>query len=127
MGYKTDYPLAYWERTIFNVEDIGIKRPVTYKLFKHANCIGCLKAGRQHWYAVYCLRPDIFNEAKQAEKEIGYTIIKGISMEELEVIFKEMKYVKNICPTEKLKPQTFWAKVKKALPEDNIMPCDCSF
>jgi len=48
-------------------------------------------------------------------------------MEGLEVIFKEMKDVKNICPTEKLKSQTFWAKVKKALPEDDIMPCDCSF
>ena len=127
MGYKADYPLAYWERTIENVEEIGINKPSTYKLFKHANCIGCLKAGRQHWYAVYCLRPDIFDEAKQAEKEIGYTIIKGISMEKLETIFEEMKNIKGICPTEKLKSQTFWAKVKKALPEDDIMPCDCSF
>lgn len=128
MGYKTDYPLAYWDRTIENVEEIGIKRPITYKLFKHANCIGCLKAGRQHWYVVYCLRPDIFNEAKQAEKEIGYTIIKGISLTDLEPIFSEMKNIKNICPTEKMNPQTFWAKVKKALPqEEATLPCDCSF
>ena len=128
MGYKTDYPLAYWDRTIENVEEIGINRPSTYKLFKHANCIGCLKAGRQHWYAVYCLRPDIFNEAKQAEKEIGYTIIKGISMEKVRKEFlKEMKERQKHLSNEKLKSQTFWAKVKKALPEDDIMPCDCSF
>ena len=77
MGYKTEYPLANWERTIFNTEEIGISKPVTYRIYKHANCIGCLKAGRQHWYVVYCLRPDIFN-LKEAEKEIGYSIIKDV-------------------------------------------------
>ena len=48
-GYKTDYPLALWtERTIHNIEEIGISKPTAYSLFNHANCIGCLKAGWQH-------------------------------------------------------------------------------
>lgn len=128
MGYKTEYPLANWERTIKKTEDIGINRPITYKLFKHANCIGCLKAGRQHWYAVYCLRPDIYNEAKLAEQELGYSIIKGVFLQDLEDKFYDMKNIKNICPTEKIHPNAFWARVNKALPEDeNTMPCDCSF
>lgn len=26
-GYKTDYPLALWERTIVNTEEVGINKP----------------------------------------------------------------------------------------------------
>ena len=52
MGYKSDYPLAFWERTIQSTKDIGIEPPNTYANFKHANCTGCLKAGKQHWYIV---------------------------------------------------------------------------
>ena len=49
MGYKAVFPLAEWDRTIWATEEIGIMRPSTYQVYKHANCIGCLKAGRQHW------------------------------------------------------------------------------
>ena len=75
-GYLTDYPLATWECAIQNIEETEIKRPVTYEIFRHANCIACLKAGRQQWYIVYCTRPDLWEKAKYAEKKIGYTIIK---------------------------------------------------
>lgn len=126
MGYKVEFPLAYWERTIEKTEDIGIQRPKTYEIYKHANCIGCLKAGRQHWYIVYCLNPEIFEEAKETEEIVGYTIIKGISMKGLEPKFRKMKEA-GIIPSEKMKAQTFWAKVRKQLPEeDNILPCDCA-
>lgn len=74
MGYKTAYPLADWPRTIRATEEIGIARPSTYETWKHANCIGCLKAGRQHWYCVYCLRPDIWETAKAAESAVGRSI-----------------------------------------------------
>lgn len=125
-GYRTDYPLALWDRTIENIEEIGINRPVTYELFKHANCIGCLKAGRQHWYLVYCLYPELFKEAIDAENEIGYSIIKDIYMEELEPKFKAMK-CKGIVPTEKIKYQTFWAMVRKEITEEDLnLPCECA-
>lgn len=91
MGYKTDYPLAFWNRTIEKIEDIGIKRPITYEIFKHANCVGCLKAGKQRWYVVYCLYPDIFDKAMKAENEIGYSIIKGSFLDELLPKYREMK------------------------------------
>ena len=53
-GYKSDYPLALWkDRTIIETKEIGIRKPLQYCSFKHSNCIGCLKAGRQHWYVVY--------------------------------------------------------------------------
>ena len=82
MGYCTDYPLARWNRTIKDIEEIGIKSPITYGTWKHANCTGCLKSGKQHWYAVYCLKPDIFKSALEAEDAIGYrTLSKVIILE----------------------------------------------
>lgn len=128
MGYKTAYPLAYWERTIQNSEEIGIKKPITYEIFRHANCVGCLKAGKQQWYLVYCLYPSIWEEALQAEEEIGYSILKDTYLEELEPKFKRMK-CRGIVPSEKMKPQTFWAMVKKELPaidgQMDFLPCEC--
>ena len=128
-GYKTAYPLAFWERTINNIEDIGIKRPITYELHRHANCIGCLKAGMQSWYLVYCLYPKLWEEAKQTEEEIGYSILKDKYLEDLEPKFKQMK-CQGFVPSEKISPQKFWAKVEKELQEIgqiSWLPCECSF
>lgn len=128
MGYKTDYPLALWERTIHSTEEIGIAPPITYKIFKHANCIGCLKAGRQHWYAVYCMRRDIFEQAKVLEEQIGHSIIKGTFLKDIEPKFKDMYENLHICCNEHINASRFWADVEKALPEqESLLPCDCSF
>lgn len=128
MGYKAVFPLADWERTIRATEEIGIDRPITYQTYKHANCIGCLKAGRQHWYCVYCLRPDIWEEAKAAEAVIGYSMIKGIYLKDPEPKFKEMRDRLRIVPTDKTNSARFWADVRKAMPEEEepAMPCDCA-
>lgn len=125
-GYKCDFPLAFWDRTIEATEDIGIKRPSVYELHRHANCIGCLKAGMQSWYLVYCLYPKLWKEAKETEEEIGYSILKNKFLEELEAKFSRMK-CKGIVPTEKLNPQKFWSMVKREIPEsDENLPCECS-
>lgn len=127
MGYKAVFPLADWDRTIYATEEIGINRPITYQTYKHANCIGCLKAGRQHWYCVYCLRPDVWEEAKAAEDVIGYSIIKGVYLKELEPKFKEMRDKLGIIPTDRTSSAKFWADVRKAMPEeDDPLPCDCA-
>lgn len=114
LGYKAVFPLAEWERTIYATEEIGIDRPATYKVFKHANCVGCLKAGRQHWYCVFCLRPNIWEEAKVAEEAIGYSIIKGAFLKDLEPKFTEMRDKLHITPTDKTSSARFWADVRKA-------------
>lgn len=132
LGFRTEYPLAYWKRTIQKIDEIGIAAPSTYGVFKHANCIGCLKAGRQHWYCVFCLRPDRWQRGKEAEEEIGYTIIKGTSLEELEPMFTQMREA-GIEPTEHIHAATFWASVKKKLKEVQVdesqeqLPCECSY
>ena len=126
MGYKVEFPLAEWNRTIYDTSEIGIDKPRTYKIFKHANCVGCLKAGRQHWYVVYCLRRDIFDKALQAEEEIGHSIIKGIFLKELIPIYEDVK-AKGICPNDKENSATFWARVNNSLPEqETFLPCDCA-
>jgi hypothetical protein len=131
LGFKTDFPLAFWERTIQSTTEIGIAPPLTYGVWKHANCLGCLKAGRQHWYCVYCLRQDLWTRGKWAEDEIGYTIIKGTSLEELEPLFVRMQAA-GIEPSEKMPAPTFWKRVRDKLKEtieegETEKPCECSF
>jgi hypothetical protein len=128
--FKTDYPLAFWsERTIQSISEIGIKPPCTYDLFKHANCVGCLKAGKQHWYVVYCTRPDVWAKALWAEDCIGYSIIKDFYLADLEPLFARMKCA-GIPITEHIKPGTFWKMVREKCPEiepdeEDLKPCEC--
>lgn len=133
LGFASDYPLALWEeRTIYSTDEIGISQPNTYNQFKHANCTGCLKAGKQHWYVVYCTRPDIWAKGRLAEDLIGYTICAGTSLEELEPLFEKMRCL-GIPATEHIPFQTFWATVRKALKEipeqleEQDKPCECVF
>lgn len=136
MGYESAYPLAEWQQTIRSTVEIGINPPLTYDRFKHGNCFGCLKAGKQHWYVIYCLYTDIWQEAKAAEAYIGYTIHPGESIESLEPLFEAMKLA-GIEPTEHIPFQRFWADVEKFVKPKQLglsgtqntlfmqMPCEC--
>lgn len=120
LGYKTDYPLATWkDRTIVETSEIGIKRPLTYSHFKHANCQGCLKGGSQHWYVVFCTRKDLWKKAKLAEEKIGYSIIKNNYLKNLECKFELMQKI-GIAPTEHIAHQTFWANVRKKIRDSKL-------
>lgn len=130
-GYKTDYPLALWDDCAYkSTLDVGIEPPMQYSQFKHANCFGCLKAGKQHWYVVYCERPDIYERAKLAEERIGHSILRDDYLHELEPVFEDMKRI-GIPATEKIQSQTFWSAVKRAgvdtSTEDDRIPCECIF
>lgn len=134
LGYKTDYPLALWNesyRTIYNSAEIDIKKPLNYSVFKHANCIGCLKAGWQHWYIVYCTRPDIWKIAREAEDYIGYAIHHdesgAVYLEDMEERFAQMRCA-GVPATEHIPHQEFWAKAKKIIKikeQINLFPCEC--
>jgi 3'-phosphoadenosine 5'-phosphosulfate sulfotransferase (PAPS reductase)/FAD synthetase len=128
-GFKTDYPLALWpERTIYSTKEIGIEPPNTYNLFRHANCTGCLKAGRQHWYIVYLNRKDLWEKAKKSEEVIGYSILKDTYLEELEEMFESMNKL-GITTTEHEDGRTFFARVRKHFRDYNDdqmgLPCEC--
>lgn len=135
MEYRTDYPLAMWaERTIRSTREIGIEPPNTYSVFIHANCIGCLKAGLQHWYVVYCTRPDIWEKAKWAEDEIGYAIHHDdygpVYLEDVEPKFEAMRRA-GIPATERMPQQKFWGGankiVKISAQQQSLMPCECIY
>lgn len=130
-GWRTDYPLALWPRTIYGTEEIGITRPLTYGAFKHANCIGCLKAGWQHWYIVYCTRPDIWAKGKWAEDDIGYAIHHDdtgpVYLEDMEATFEAMRRA-GIPATEHISHQRFWAQANRIVRINVVqasIPCEC--
>lgn len=134
-GFETDYPLAFWEdRTIQNTEEIGIPRPNSYDTYKHANCVGCLKAGWQHWYCVYLLDYPLFEKGMKSEELIGYKIHKDVFLKDKIELFEKMKTI-GIKPTEHIPSQKFWSDVKKAIKaydntqleisEEDQKPCEC--
>lgn len=127
-GYKSDYPLAFWQRTIETTKELNIDPPNTYSIWKHANCTGCLKAGKQHWYLVYLHRPDLWEKAKQAEDTIGYSILKDIYLEELEEDFSKLK-CNGVETTEHEDGRTFMARARKVIKIEQedlfIKPCEC--
>jgi len=114
-GYKSDYHLALWKvRKIKSTKEVGIEPPLTYSHWKPANCQGCLKGVRQHWNVTFIPTPDLFEKAKNAEDELDYTIIKGISLTELEPMFEKMKCL-GIEASEHVQSQQFWSQAKKIL------------
>lgn len=119
MGYETCYPLADWERSIYCTREIDIEPPSTYAYQKHGNCMGCLKAGRQHWYMTYCLRPDIWEKGKWAESQIGYTIINRVSLLQLEPLFMAMQEA-GIPANEQIPSSSFWALVNHTLGKERV-------
>lgn len=127
LGYFVDFPLLWENRTIYKIEEVGIRRPSTYALYNHANCKGCLKGGVMHWYVVYCTEPEIFKKAKATERVLGHTIIKDKPLARLEVEkFEPMKQA-GVTPAEMSSPQAFWAQVRRQIAEyDAAMPCKCT-
>lgn len=134
-GYRSDYPLALWpeaQRTIHSTAEVGIDPPLTYSVFRHGNCKGCLKAGKQHWYVIFCHYPAIWARAKFAEEVIGYSILKGAFLEELEPEFERMKAA-GVPATEKIAPGAFWATARRMTrlnvvqDEGAALPCECTY
>jgi hypothetical protein len=114
------------ERTIFSTEEIGIEKPFTYSIWKHANCIGCLKAGQQHWYCVYVHDYEVFELGKNAEEIIGYSFGNFGFLKDVEDKFKKMKEI-GIPASEHIPNNTFWKSAKYYLKQStqDLFPCEC--
>lgn len=130
-GYVSDYPLALWkDRTINSTNEVGITPPNTYSVWKHANCTGCLKAGKQHWYLVYLHRRDLFEKAKYAEEVIGHSIMKEDYLSELEEEFSILSEA-NVTTTEHEDGRTFAARARRVIKtitiDEDQKPCECVF
>lgn len=126
-GWKIEFPLLWPNRTIFDTAEIGIPKPAHYDIWKHGNCIGCLKAGWQHWYCVYVCRRDRWELAKEAEAFIGYAInrrsIDGKSrpcrLIEREAEFEELRQA-GLPATEWIDSHKFWAMARGLLKEHQM-------
>jgi hypothetical protein len=134
-GWKTDYPLALWPHTITSTHEVGVPPPLVYDLWKHANCLGCLKAGKQHWYIVYLYHPEIWAKGKMAEEVIGHSIHKDVYLDELEDDFAKMKAA-GVTTTEHEDGRTFFARARMAVrhkynedlffgDDEATKPCEC--
>ena len=92
-GIKTAFPLftgdidrdAAWSWLLTT----GIKPPRIYQTLQHANCVGCIRAGRGHWWAVWKHHPVEYERAAKAERDFGHTIISDISLDALSTRFRE--------------------------------------
>jgi hypothetical protein len=135
LGYKTDYPRALWYPTITSTHEIGVAPPLVYDLWKHANCLGCLKAGKQHWYLVYLYHPDIWAKGKLAEEVIGHSIHSDAYLDELEPDFALMKAA-GVVTTEHEDARTFFARARNSVrlkynedlffgDDESTKPCEC--
>lgn len=114
-----------YERTIESIKEIGIEPPNSYSKYKHANCTGCLKAGQQHWYVVYCTDYEIFERGKLSEKRIGHSFGKEY-LKDLEPKFKKMKEF-GIPADENIPSGLFWKSAKTYLNRGSkdMFPCEC--
>lgn len=115
-GYKSDYPLAFWPNPLDEtyLDEIGIKKPMQYQVFKHANCRGCIKGKLQHWLCVYVHDRETYDKFAELEEQIGYTIQRDKSLNELRSYFDEVVKT-GIEITEHKESASFWAEVKKQL------------
>ena len=93
IGRKARYPL--FEKKIPDTEvkriiqeEWKIKLPEPYKYLKHNNCIPCFKAGTKEWKNYWQYYPEQFQKAVEKEKELGHTVFKGVSLEELANIWQ---------------------------------------
>lgn len=114
-------------RTIKNTAEIGIQPPNTYSIWKHANCIGCLKAGKQHWYCVYVHDYEVYKLGIDTENELGYSIIgKGVWLKDLQKDFEIMKQ-NGVPANEHIKAATFWKSAKQYTKKgrQDLFPCEC--
>jgi hypothetical protein len=114
------------EKTINSTKEIGIEPPLTYKVWKHANCKGCLKAGQQHWYVVYCEDNETFERAKLSEERIGHSFGNFGFLKEVEPTFKRMKEI-GIPANEHISSHKFWKSAKHYLKQStqDLFPCEC--
>ena len=82
--------------------------PSAYESLKHNNCIPCYKGEKEYLHTVWKTEPDEYHKAMEKEKEVGYTVFRDISLEELEKRFINDKE---------------WEDMQMNL--SDFIPCDC--
>lgn len=88
-GYAVRFPLVETDTSKQMCADwsirLGVRLPEMYRWSDHANCVGCRRGGRAYWLAVKENAPAEFEAMKEREADKGHTVLKGISLAQLEV------------------------------------------
>jgi hypothetical protein len=75
----------------------GIELPKMYELgYSNNNCIGCVKGGKGYWNKIRKDFPTVFKQMAHLEREVGYSCINGLFLDELTIKMGRMK--KEIMP-----------------------------
>lgn len=62
----------------------GIELPAMYRMgYSNNNCIGCVKGGMGYWNKIRVDFPEVFEEMARVEREVGYSCINGVFLDEL--------------------------------------------
>lgn len=56
---------------------MGVKPSAMYAWSGHANCVGCVKGGKEYWLAVSENAPEVFAQRVALEEEFGHGILRG--------------------------------------------------
>ena len=61
------------------------KRPLMYDMgYPNNNCIGCVKGGAGYWNRIRKDFPEVFKNRAELERKVGYSILKGTYLDELD-------------------------------------------
>ena len=61
------------------------KRPLMYDMgYPNNNCIGCVKGGAGYWNRIRKDFPEVFKKRAELERKVGYSILKGTYLDELD-------------------------------------------
>lgn len=66
-------------------EHFDFRRPVMYDMgFPNNNCVGCIRGGMGYWNQIRIHFPEVFESRAKLEREIGYSINRGVFLDELD-------------------------------------------
>lgn len=82
-GYEVRFPMIETGTTKQRAADwcnceIGVKPSAMYEWADHANCVGCVKGGKEYWLAVAKHHPEVFAQRVALESEFNdNSILRG--------------------------------------------------
>lgn len=87
-GYKIRFPVIEEKVTKQQCADwcmsLGVKPSSMYTWSDHANCLGCVRAGKAYWLAVAANEPEVFAQRAALETEFGHTFIGDTTLIQLQ-------------------------------------------
>ena len=87
-GFTAVFPLVdecipKWKAADWCQCTMGVTLPRMYAWSEHANCVGCVRGGKEYWLSVKENAPEVFEQRMKLEKEFGHTFSPRYSLAEI--------------------------------------------